>query len=322
MTNAAVPYHIPVMLAEVLAVLRPADGAVYIDATFGAGGYTRAILESAACTVIAIDRDQTALAAGAALKARYGDRLILCHGPFSAAATLAAEAGYDRVDGIVADLGVSSMQLDGAARGFSFRFDGPLDMRMDQHGGGESAADVVNSYPEEEIADILYRYGDERKSRRIARAIVAARKQARIETTTALAEIIRSVLPRTPKDQSDPATRSFQALRIHVNAEMAEIETLLDESAELLNPGGRLVVVAFHSLEDGIVKRFLQEASGRRSAPSRHLPDAGRRAPTLFTLPFRKAVFPSDAEVAGNPRSRSARLRAGIRTDQKGRVVA
>lgn len=320
MSDATRP-HIPVMLNEVLATVKPADGEVYVDATFGAGGYTTAILEAADCTVLAIDRDRTALACGAALKEKYGARLHLLHGPFGEAKALVRAAGYEQVDGIVADLGVSSMQIDQAQRGFSFRFDGPLDMRMDQDSGEETAADVVNSYDEKELANIIYHYGEERKSRHIAKAIIKARAESPIETTAQLADIVRGVVPRSPKDQSDPATRTFQALRIHVNHELEQVEQLLAASLPLLNEGGRLVVVSFHSLEDTLVKRFTQAHCGRVPSQSRHMPVAdpslsSQAAPAHFTLPSRKAIFPTDDESRDNPRSRSARLRVAIRTDE------
>jgi len=306
------PGHLPVMLTEVLATLAPGNGKIYLDATFGGGGYAQAILAAASCTLYAIDRDPAAIARGAALVARYPGRLHLLHGRFGDMLALLADAGVAALDGIVLDLGVSSFQLDQAERGFSFRFDGPLDMRMDNADstGGPSAADAVNTLDERELADILYQLGEERLSRRIARAIVAARAQAPITTTLRLAEVIRAVVP---KDGSgiDPATRSFQALRIHVNDELGEIDRALKQAVQLLSPAGRLVVVCFHSLEDRIVKRFMLEASGRTPAPSRHDPRglATRQSPR-FRLLTPKTLRPTATESRENPRARSARLRA------------
>jgi 16S rRNA (cytosine1402-N4)-methyltransferase len=300
--------HIPVMLDEVLATLAPRDGGVYLDGTFGGGGYARAILEGARCTLWAIDRDPEAIERGASLIARFPGRLHLLQGQFGDMMALLAQAGVSALDGIVLDLGVSSFQIDDPARGFSFRHDGPLDMRMGMH--GTSAADLVNTLPERALADVLYELGEERASRRIAHAIVAARLEAPIETTLRLAEIIRSVLP-PDRSGNHPATRSFQALRIKVNDELQQIEDALAQAIRLLSPGGRLVVVAFHSLEDRIVKRFMSEAAGRTGAPSRHDP-AGlmtRDAPN-FRLLTARALRPGLSETNQNPRSRSARLRA------------
>ena len=261
--------HAPVMLAEVLAQLDPQAGGIYLDGTFGGGGYARAILGAAGCTLYAIDRDPAAIARGGALAAQYPGRLHLLHGRFGTMLDLLSAAGMRTLDGVVLDLGVSSFQLDEAERGFSFRTDGPLDMRMER--SGPSAADVVNSLGERALADILYQLGEERLSRRIAHAIMAARAVAPITTTLQLATIIRAVVP---KDGSgiDPATRSFQALRIHVNDELGEVTRGLEQAVQLLSPSGRLVVVCFHSLEDRIVKRFMLEAAGRTPAPSRHDP--------------------------------------------------
>jgi 16S rRNA (cytosine1402-N4)-methyltransferase len=300
--------HAPVMLTEVLATLAPRDGAHYLDGTFGGGGYARAMLDAAACTVWAIDRDPEAIARGAELAARHPGRLHLIHGSFGNMLALLREAGVRRLDGIVLDLGVSSFQLDEPRRGFSFRSDGPLDMRMSAE--GPTAADLVNQLPEAELADTLYQLGEERLSRRIAKAIVAARAEAPITTTTRLAGIIRAIVP-PDRSGIDPATRSFQALRIKVNDELGEIARGLDQASRLLGPGGRLVVVAFHSLEDRLVKRFMVEAAGRAPAPSRHDP-AGlldRRQPGWRLLTPR-AVRPGAAEGHVNPRARSGRLRA------------
>ncbi|MGD0102814.1 MAG: 16S rRNA (cytosine(1402)-N(4))-methyltransferase RsmH [Rhodopila sp.] len=310
--------HVPVMLNEVLATLAPRDGAVYLDGTFGGGGYARAILEHASCTLWAIDRDPEAIERGASLVARFPGRLHLLHGQFGNMIALLDQAGISELDGVVLDLGVSSFQIDDPARGFSFRHDGPLDMRMGKH--GTSAADLVNTLPERALADVLYELGEERASRRIARAIVAARLEAPIETTGRLAEVIRSVL--TPdRSGNHPATRSFQALRIKVNDELQQIEDALSQAVRVLSPGGRLVVVAFHSLEDRIVKRFMSETAGRGGAPSRHNP-AGlitRDAPD-FRLLTSRALRPGSQETIQNPRSRSARLRALERLD-KGRLT-
>ena len=309
--------HISVMLDEVLATLKPADGEIYADGTFGAGGYSKAILDSADCTVIGIDRDKSALWLGEDLKKVYKDRLILKHGRFSEVAELAADAGHPLLDGFVLDLGVSSMQIDQAERGFSFRFDGPLDMRMNQEGDEPSAADIVNTWDEENIANIIWKYGEERHSRRIARRIVETRKEKKITRTGELADIVRASVPRSHGDKIDPSTRTFQALRIVVNAEMEELENALAASLTVLKPGGRLVVVSFHSLEDRIVKNFMQEHAGMTARSSRHMPELpvqGDFSGAAFTLPSRKATFPTDHESETNPRARSARLRVAVRT--------
>jgi 16S rRNA (cytosine1402-N4)-methyltransferase len=296
------------MLREVLSTLAPVEGGVYLDGTFGGGGYAEAILQEAICVLWAIDRDPRAIARGAELAARYPNRLHLVHGRFGEMLALLADAGVTALDGVVLDLGVSSFQIDDPARGFSFRSDGPLDMRMGNH--GTTAADLVNTLPERALADLLYELGEERASRRIARAIVAARAETPIETTSRLAGIIRAVLP-PDRAGIDPATRSFQALRIRVNDELGEIERALEQAASLLSAGGRLVVVSFHSLEDRIVKRFMGQVSGRAPSPSRHDPRGlAERAPADFRLLTSKALRPSAAEVAANPRARSARLRA------------
>ncbi|MCB4822994.1 16S rRNA (cytosine(1402)-N(4))-methyltransferase RsmH [Roseicella aerolata] len=309
MSDAAPQGHVPVMLAEVLASLAPRDGATYCDGTFGGGGYAGAILAAANCTLYAIDRDPDAIVRGAALAARFAGRLHLLEGRFGEMSSLLAARGVTALDGVVLDLGVSSYQLDEAERGFSFRADGPLDMRMEK--SGRSAADLVNTLGDSEMADILFTLGEERHARRIARAIVAARREAPIETTGRLAEIIRAVTPRDPSG-IDRATRSFQALRLAVNDELGEVERGLEAAARLLAPGGRLVVVAFHSLEDRIVKRFMVQAAGRSAGASRHDPAvlAGRAAPAAFRLLTPKALRPGDAETDANPRARSARLRA------------
>jgi 16S rRNA (cytosine1402-N4)-methyltransferase len=299
--------HVPVMLAEVLATLGPQDGATYLDATFGGGGYARAILEAApGCTVFAIDRDPDAIARGAALAQRFAGRLHLIEGRFGDMLALLRDRGIAALDGVVMDLGVSSFQLDQAERGFSFRADGPLDMRMEK--SGPSAAELVNSLPERELADIIFRFGEERFARRIARTIVARRAEAPFTTTADLAALVRRAVPRDPSG-IDGATRSFQALRIAVNDELGEVERGIAAAMELLAPGGRLVVVAFHSLEDRIVKQAMAAASGRGGA-SRHDPAAlSGRAKPAFHLLTPRAMRPQDAECSANPRARSARLR-------------
>ena len=300
--------HVPVMLHEVLATLRPRSGATYLDATFGGGGYAAAILEVASCTLWAIDRDPDAIARGAALAARHPGRLHLVHARFGDMVESLAARGITQLDGVVMDLGVSSFQLDESERGFSFRADGPLDMRMGRE--GKTAADLVNTLDEGELVRIIRDFGEERHARRVARAIIRARAEAPIETTARLAEIVRRAVPRDPSG-IDGATRSFQALRIAVNDELGEVERGLAAAMELLAPGGRLVVVAFHSLEDRIVKRAMAEAAGRRGSASRHDPAAllGRAAPD-FALLTPRALRPGEAETAANPRARSARLRA------------
>lgn len=300
--------HVPVMLPDVVRLMAPRAGGVYLDGTFGGGGYAAALLEAMSCTVWAIDRDPDAIARGATLAARYPGRLHLIQGQFGDMLALLAENGVAALDGVMLDLGVSSFQLDDPARGFSFRTDGPLDMRMSR--SGQTAADLVNTLPERELADLLFELGEERASRRIARAIVAARTEAPIATTGRLAAIIRSVLP-PDRSGIDPATRSFQALRVSVNDELGEVARALAQASELLAPGGRLVVVAFHSLEDRIVKRFMTEAAGRAPAPSRHdLRGLAARPAPCFRLLTARPLRPAAAEIVANPRARSARLRA------------
>ncbi len=302
--------HTPVMLREVLEALAPHDGGIYLDGTFGAGGYSLAILEAADCRVIAIDRDPEAIARGAELEPRFGGRLTTVEGRYGEMDRLSAAQGAERLDGVALDLGVSSMQLDQAERGFSFRADGPLDMRMDADGGAMTAADVVNNLPEADLADILRRYGEERRARAVARAIVAARP---ITRTLELAAIVRRVVRKGP-DGIDPATRTFQALRIYVNDELGELERGLAAAERALAPGGRLAVVSFHSLEDRAVKRFLQARSGRAPRASRHQPEGAAPPAPSFEPIFRNARRPEEAECRRNPRARSARLRAAQRT--------
>lgn len=300
--------HLPVLLDEVINGLTIADGECHVDATFGAGGYTRAMI-AAGARVIAFDRDPDAIANGRALEAESGDALTLVAADFSAMESELAALDAIPIDGVTMDIGVSSMQLDQAARGFSFQSDGPLDMRMSQ--SGPSAADFVNEADEAEIADVLYNYGEERQSRRVARAIVAARP---ITRTSELANIIRKSLGHKPHDKKDPATRSFQAIRIHVNRELGELVDGLEAAERVLKPGGRLAVVTFHSLEDRLVKQFFRERSGSQPAGSRHRPELGAvRAPS-FDKPAR-AVRASESELARNPRARSATLRVARRTD-------
>jgi 16S rRNA (cytosine1402-N4)-methyltransferase len=302
--------HIPVLGHEAVAHLAPREGGIYVDATFGAGGYTRSILGVPGTRVIAIDRDRTAIAGGAELVAQAAGRLTLVEDRFSNLADVCASLGVAAVDGVVMDVGVSSMQLDQAGRGFSFRFDGPLDMRMGQ--SGPTAADVVARASETQLADILYLLGEERQSRRIARAVVADRQETPFTTTRALAELVGRVV-RSKPNEIHPATRTFQALRIFVNEELSELETALAAAERILRPGGRLVVVSFHSLEDRIVKNFLAERA-KTGGGSRHLPELAQTAPS-FQLLTRRPVVAGEDEVAHNPRARSAKLRAAERTD-------
>jgi 16S rRNA (cytosine1402-N4)-methyltransferase len=301
--------HIPVLGREAVAHLAPREGGVYVDATFGAGGYSRAILEVPGTRLIAIDRDRTAIAGGAELVERSAGRLMLVEGRFSSLAEVCAAQGVEAIDGVVMDVGVSSMQLDQAGRGFSFRLDGPLDMRMGQT--GPTAADVVARASEGDLADIIYLLGEERHSRRIARAIVADRQETPFTTTRALADLVGRVVRSKPGD-IHPATRTFQALRIFVNEELDELQTALAAAERMLKPGGRLVVVSFHSLEDRIVKNFLTERS-RTGGGSRHLPEVAQVTPSFRVL-TRRPVVAGEDEVAHNPRARSAKLRAAERT--------
>lgn len=300
--------HIPVLLNEVVAALAPMAGETHIDGTFGAGGYSSAILACGA-SVIAIDRDSDAIAEGQAMVAAHGARLTLVEGRYSTLDAIAAAAGKDEVDGVTLDIGVSSMQIDRAERGFSFAADGPLSMAMEK--GGAGAADWVNSADEGEIADVLFHYGEERQSRRVARAIVAARPLTR---TGELAAVVRRALGHRQGAPKDPATRSFQAIRIHVNDELGELERGLAAAERVLRPGGRLAVVAFHSLEDRIVKNFLRARSGGTAQSSRHLP-VRHTGPSPSFRSVARAVRAGAAELAANPRARSAVLRAAVRTD-------
>ena len=307
--TASAPRHTSVLGREAVEWLAPRDGGIFVDATFGAGGYSRAILETPGTRVIGIDRDRAAIASGFGLVDRSGGRLTLVEDRFSHLAEVCAAQGFDAVDGVVMDVGVSSMQLDQAERGFSFRLGGPLDMRMGQ--SGPTAADVVAKASEADLANIIYIFGEERHSRRVARAIVAAGKEAPVTTTRALADIVGKVV-RSKPNEIHPATRTFQALRIFVNEELDELYQALSAAERVLKPGGRLVAVSFHSLEDRIVKDFLSQR-GKASSGSRHLPEVAQIA-SSFQILTKRPVTPGEAEVAANPRARSAKLRAAERT--------
>src|SRR3954468_24757216 len=313
MTPAA-PRHISVLGREAVEMLNPKDGGIYVDATFGAGGYSRAILAVAGTQVIGIDRDRSAVTGGFDLVEQSNGRLTLVEDRFSNLAEVCAAQGARAVDGVVMDVGVSSMQVDQAGRGFSFRFDGPLDMRMGQD--GPTAADVVARASEADLASVIYIFGEERHSRGVARAIVAARKEAPIVTTRALAEIVGKVVWAKP-GEIHPATRTFQALRIFVNEELDELHLALSAAERVLKPGGRLVVVSFHSLEDRMVKNFLG-ARGKTGGGSRHLPETEQAAPT-FRILTKRPLTPREDELSANPRARSAKLRAAERTDAPAR---
>lgn len=308
--------HAPVMLREVLDAVAPGDADTVIDATFGWGGYTRGFLEAADCTVYAIDRDPSAASRAEAVAGAFPGRFHFLPGRFGDMEVLAQGAGLEAVQGVAFDLGVSSMQVDDPERGFSFQKDGPLDMRMEGAAAADhpSSADVVNGESEAELARIIWLYGEERQSRRIARAIVAARRGAPIERTARLAEVVAGAAGGVRPDRIHPATRTFQALRIYVNDELGQLEAGLRAAERLLAPDGRLAVVSFHSLEDRIVKNFLRERGGLAPSVSRHLPEAPGRLPPSFVLASRGAVKPGDEEVSRNPRARSARLRAAVRT--------
>ncbi|MFN3671185.1 MAG: 16S rRNA (cytosine(1402)-N(4))-methyltransferase RsmH [Bosea sp. (in: a-proteobacteria)] len=310
--------HVPVLLAEVLEALAPQPGGRYLDGTFGAGGYARAILEAAPdVALLALDRDPTAIAGGADLVAEMAGRLTLAQARFGELAEEAQRFQMAPLDGVVLDIGVSSMQIDEAERGFSFRFDGPLDMRMGRE--GQSAADLVNGADEGVLANIFYHYGEERRSRAVARAIIEARRKAPIETTKQLAELVATIVWAEPGG-AHPATRVFQALRIAVNDELGELVRALHAAEAVLKPGGRLVVVTFHSLEDRIVKQFMAGRSGRAPAGSRHAPVVAVEEPT-FRLVTRGPVAPSEAEMRLNSRARSAKLRAAERTAAPARAA-
>jgi len=304
------PVHAPVLLTEVIDGLAVAAGSVHIDGTFGAGGYAKAILAAGAATVLGIDRDPEAIARGRLLAENHPG-LVMIEGRFGDLDRLARVAGRESVDGVALDLGVSSPQLDEAERGFSFRFDGPLDMRMDR--SGETAAEYIAAIGEEDLARIIKDFGEERFSRRVARAICRAREEAPITRTAQLADIVRKAVPKS-KDGIDPATRTFQAVRIALNNELDELDRGLCAAERVLRPSGRLAVVTFHSLEDRVVKRFLQERSGRSPGVSRHLPETTPQRAPSFALVNRKPIAPGDAEVRRNPRARSAKLRVAERT--------
>jgi 16S rRNA (cytosine1402-N4)-methyltransferase len=308
--NPAGQRHVPVLGRQAIEMLKPRDGGIYIDATFGAGGYSGEILATAGTQVIGIDRDRTAITAGFDLVDRSGGRLTLVEDRFSNLAEICATQGIRDVDGIVMDVGVSSMQLDEAGRGFSFRLGGPLDMRMGQH--GPTAADVIAKASEADLANIIYIFGEERYSRSVARAIVAARKEAPITTTRALADIVARVV-RSKPGEIHPATRTFQALRIFINEELDELHLALSAAERVLKPGGRLAVVSFHSLEDRIVKNFFGERS-KAGGGSRHLPEIVQAAPSFHIL-TKRPITPDDDEISANPRARSAKLRAAERTE-------
>jgi len=316
MTPSAIR-HIPVLGRQAVEMLSPRDGGIYVDATFGAGGYSRAILDTAGTRIIAIDRDRSAITGGFDLVDRSDGRLTLVEDKFSNLAGICAAQGIDAVDGVVMDVGVSSMQLDEAERGFSFRLGGPLDMRMGHD--GPTAADVIARASEADLANIIYIFGEERHSRGVARAIVAARKEAPIATTRALADIVSRVV-RSKPGEIHPATRTFQALRIFVNEELDELHLALSAAEHVLKPGGRLAVVSFHSLEDRIVKNFLGERA-KTGGGSRHLPEVAQAAPSFHIL-TKRPVTPDDGEISVNPRARSAKLRAAERTAAPAHIAA
>ncbi|NKB20194.1 MAG: 16S rRNA (cytosine(1402)-N(4))-methyltransferase RsmH [Alphaproteobacteria bacterium] len=307
--------HRPVLLEAVVAAINPRAQAIYVDGTFGGGGYSSGLLDAAKCTVWGIDRDPEACARGATVAQEFDGRLLTVHGCFGDMDRLLNDHNVPNVDGVMLDLGVSSFQIDDPERGFSFRFDGPLDMRMSHD--GPTVADIVNDTEQTELADIIYKYGEERRSRRIARAIVEARSNTPISRTLELADIVRDCYPPAKPGTKaiDPATRTFQALRIYINDELGELRRGLNAAENLLSAGGRLAVVSFHSLEDRIVKTFLRDRSGGASRGSRHAPqDVSAAQPATFTELHRRAIRPDDAETSENPRARSARLRTAERT--------
>lgn len=311
-------HHAPVLCDEVVAALAPINNGIYVDGTFGGGGYARAILGSANTRVVGIDRDPTAIARAAEWAPAYGGRLTLVESPFADMEVALARLGHDSVNGITLDLGVSSMQLDEAERGFSFRFDGPLSMRMD--GGKPDAADLIATAPPEDLAAIFKVFGEERHAGRISRAIARERDVEAITTTSRLAKIVADAMPKRGPHKIHPATRVFQAIRIFVNNELGQLARALCAAERLLAPAGRLAVVTFHSLEDRIVKTFLAEASGKRQETvSRHAPPVAVSTISTFQLLTAKPETPGEAELSENPRSRSAKLRTGIRTDQPAR---
>ncbi|MEZ6010639.1 MAG: 16S rRNA (cytosine(1402)-N(4))-methyltransferase RsmH [Hyphomonas sp.] len=312
LTSPAPAGHKPVMMDEVLEWLAPKDGDVIVDGTFGGGGYTRAILMAANCSVYAIDRDLDAIVRAEELAAQT-DRVTPLLGRFGEMDTLVRATGCNQVDGVVLDIGVSSFQIDEGHRGFSFNKDGPLDMRMGA--AGPTAADVVNLMPEGDLANVIFRLGEEKQARRIARQIVQRRKERPFETTLDLAETIETAVGGRKGSRIHPATLSFQAIRMYVNDELGELARALVAAERLLKPGGRLVVVTFHSLEDRMVKQWLRDRSGKNAGGSRHMPLMAKGPASTFDLQPSKAVLPQDKEVEGNPRARSAKLRAAVRTE-------
>ncbi len=322
MSNRAL--HIPVLRDEMVKAVAPRDGEVIVDGTFGAGGYSRALLDAATCKVVAFDRDPHVKLLADALAREFPGHFLFLPARFSSMVTVLADVGVHSVDAIVLDIGVSSMQFDEDVRGFSFQREAPLDMRMGADGA--TAADIVNSYSEFDLARILYEYGEEKDSRRIARALVAARAEQPITTTRQLADIISNTVRGAARMKIHPATRSFQALRIEVNQELAELEAALRAAEHLLKPGGRLVVVSFHSLEDRIIKQFMQRRSNPLGPISRHSPAAlvADRAASqnTFVLTPKNAIAPTEEEVRRNPRARSAKLRCATRTASKSTELA
>jgi 16S rRNA (cytosine1402-N4)-methyltransferase len=305
-------HHKPVLLNEVVAAIEPKDNAIIVDGTFGAGGYSKAFLAAAACQVFGIDQDPDAIEIGRKYEPEFGGRLVVIEGLFSNMGDLLGAHGVGAIDGVALDVGVSSMQLDQGARGFSFSNDGALDMRMSQ--AGVSAADVVNNCSETDIASILFLYGEERRSRRVAKAIVDRRQKQKIESTAQLASLVEAVLGRKPNTRTHPATKTFQALRIFVNDELRQLALGLSAAEGLLRSGGKLCVVSFHSLEDRLVKRFLAARAGKTSAGSRHAPEGAPGLPPSFQISRQRAIKPTDEEVTRNTRARSARLRSATRT--------
>jgi 16S rRNA (cytosine1402-N4)-methyltransferase len=310
--------HLPVLMHEVIEGLNLQADGIYVDATFGRGGYSKAMLEANNCKVIGIDRDPDAVAVGREFEKQYPNRFTILQGPFSQIKVLLNGINITQVNGIAFDLGVSSPQIDNAERGFSFRFDGPLDMRMSAD--GPTAADLVNTMGEEELANIIYQYGEERASRKIAKAIVMDRKEKPFTRTLELAQLIEKIMPR--RDETHPATKTFQALRIAVNGELDELQQGLNASEELLADHGRLAVVTFHSLEDRIVKNYLRDKAGKISRGSRHKPDMGIEKSAIFNLVNNKAIAPSKEETKTNPRSRSAKLRVAERMKENHHAAA
>ena len=304
--------HQPVMLEEVVKAISPRDGAIYVDGTFGGGSYSRALLENAYCKVIGIDRDPSVDEVTKSWRLKFGDRLLLLQGCFGDMAGLLERKGVCEVDGIALDLGVSSFQLDQPERGFSFSKDGPLDMRMSKN--GTSAVQVINEHKEDDLADIIFNFGEEKRARSIARAITQARTKKPITRTVQLAQIVRRCFPnKKSRDNKDQATRTFQALRVYINDELGELERGLCAAEKLLKKGGNIAVVSFHSLEDRLVKKFFINRSRNSSQPSRHLPSQTENKNPTFTISSRRPIRPSDTEISANPRARSARLRTATK---------